>query len=88
MRQLFEAQAYDLGAVRTFIGVRKADFPYLCGPKIVNYWLYVLSSYLDWPFTHRNALSVAPDRHVVAGSVRLGLIGPDEGPAGTLFRCA
>jgi hypothetical protein len=84
VQRLFEAQAYDLGAVRGYICARKSDFPYLCGPKIVNYWLYVLSSYLDWPFTNRSALSVAPDRHVVAGSLRLGLVGADDGPAGTL----
>lgn len=78
VRSGFEANAFDLARVREFITARRADFPYLCGPKIVNYWLYVMSSYLDWPFANRSALSVAPDRHVIAGSVRLGLIDASE----------
>lgn len=77
VKQLFVRCRYDLGAVRAYIEVRKGDFPYLCGPKIANYWLYVMSSYMDWPFTGRAALSVAPDRHVVAASIRLGLVEAD-----------
>ena len=74
VRALFAAQAFDLAAVRAFVSARKADFPYLGGPKIANYWLYVMSSYLDWPFAGRAALTVAPDRHVIGASVRLGLV--------------
>ncbi len=75
----FEANGFDLAAVRDFITERRAEFPYLCGPKIVNYWLYVMSSYLRWPFVNRAALSVAPDRHVISASIRLGLIEASEG---------
>jgi hypothetical protein len=42
--RMFETHDFNLVAVREFITGHKADFPYLCGPKIVNYWLYVLSS--------------------------------------------
>ncbi len=55
---------------------RRASFPYLCGPKIANYWLYVMSRYMDWPTSGRERLSVAPDRHVIAASERLGLTRP------------
>jgi hypothetical protein len=75
---LFRSQGYDLGAVREFIQTRKSDFPYLCGPKIANYWLYVMSSYFDWPILNRAALSVAPDRHVIAASLKLGLVAAGE----------
>ncbi len=78
VESLFRSQGYDVGAVRDFIQVRKVDFPYLCGPKIANYWLYVMSSYLDWPIVNRAALSVAPDRHVIAASLKLGLVAVDE----------
>jgi hypothetical protein len=77
---IFRAHDHDLAAVRAFIVGRRPDFPYLAGPKIVNYWLYVLSRYLSWPMTGRARLSVAPDRHVIAGSRRLGLVPPDGGP--------
>jgi hypothetical protein len=79
VRLLFERCAYDLGEVREFVVRHRADFPYLCGPKISSYWLYVMSSYLDWPNHNRQALTVAPDRHVIAGSLRMGLISESEG---------
>lgn len=74
VQRVFEASDFDLVAVREFVTRHRSDFPYLCGPKIANYWLYVMSSYLDWPFTGRSGLTVAPDRHVIAASLRLGLI--------------
>jgi hypothetical protein len=39
---------------------------------------------MDWPFANRAGLSVAPDRHVIAASRRLGVIDPDEPPGGRL----
>jgi len=74
VKTLFETHQYDLGAVKGFIADRRASFPYLCGPKISNYWLYVLSSYMAWPTRNRASLTIAPDTHVVAASVRLGLV--------------
>jgi hypothetical protein len=81
VRTLFRTQSDDLGAVRAFLAAHKPEFPYLCGPKIANYWLYVMSSYMAWPLTGRAALSVAPDRHVVAGAIRLGLVSAHVTPA-------
>jgi len=40
----------------------------LSDAKIGNDWLYVISQHMAWPTTGREALSVAPDRHVVAAS--------------------
>jgi hypothetical protein len=69
-----ETQRWDLAAVREFVTARRGDFPYLCGPKIVNYWLYVLSQHLTRPLTGRERLTVAPDRHVIEASRHLGLV--------------
>lgn len=52
----------------------KKGFPYLSGNKICNYWLYVLDQYTNANFTGRDALSVAPDTHVIQASIRLGLV--------------
>lgn len=73
VRALLERCDWDMGAVKALLGVEKASFPYLSGPKISNYWLYVLCSYMSWPLVNREALSVAPDTHVIAASRRLGL---------------
>jgi hypothetical protein len=74
VRALFEQAGWDLAAVRAVLQAHKTDFPYLCGPKIANYWLYVMASYMDWPLVGRSALSVAPDRHVIAAAVEIGLV--------------
>jgi hypothetical protein len=78
VRALFEREGDDLGRVRNVLAQHRAWFPYLSGPKISNYWLYVMSNYMTWPLSNRAALSVAPDRHVIAASRRLGLIDADE----------
>lgn len=75
LRNLFRQCGYDV--VKLFATIRtehKKRFPYLSGEKIVNYWLYVMSSYTDLVLTNRGELSVAPDTHVIQASVRLGLV--------------
>ncbi len=57
---------------------RKKSFPYLAGPKIFNYWLYVLEQYCSMNFADRDLISVAPDTHVLKATVRLGLMTADE----------
>lgn len=59
-------------------GPHKQGFPYLSGPKISNYWLYVMDRYTDANLTGREYLSVAPDTHVVQASIRLGLVEPEK----------
>jgi hypothetical protein len=78
VRTLLESRDWDLAAVKALLAAEKSSFPYLSGPKISNYWLYVLCSYMSWPLVNRQALTVAPDTHVVAASRRLGLIGEGE----------
>jgi hypothetical protein len=55
----------------------KAHFPYLSGVKICPYWLHVLSQYTDVSLKEREALSVAPDTHVIQATIRLGLVPRD-----------
>jgi hypothetical protein len=76
VRNLLKANDYDIGKILKAITViQKPLFPYLSGPKISNYWLYVLCQYTALPLTNRQALSVAPDTHVIQASQRLGLCG-------------
>ncbi|HZC17751.1 MAG TPA: hypothetical protein VE309_13415 [Caulobacteraceae bacterium] len=74
VRMLLESRDWDISAVKGLLAAEKPSFPYLSGPKISNYWLYVLCSYMSWPLANRQALTVAPDTHVVAASRRLGLV--------------
>lgn len=52
---------------------RKKEFPYLSGPKIFNYWLYVLEDYAGVKWNSRELITVAPDTHILKATVKLGL---------------
>lgn len=52
---------------------KRKDFPYLSGPKMSNYWLYILTQYTDSKFLNMNEISIIPDTHVLQATVRLGL---------------
>lgn len=52
----------------------KPDFPYLSGPKIFNYWLYVMESYCGIKWIDREEITIAPDTHILQASVRLGIV--------------
>jgi len=74
MRNLLKNNDYDIARIlKTITVLQKPLFPYLSGPKISNYWLYVLCQYTTLPLKNREALSVAPDTHVIQASQRLGL---------------
>jgi hypothetical protein len=54
---------------------RRKEFPYLAGPKIFNYWLYVLELHGGVVWQRRELISIAPDTHILQASVRLGVVG-------------
>src|SRR6266496_73117 len=54
----------------------RAQFPYLCGPKLSNYWPYILSQFTDVQLTSAHEISIIPDTHVLQSIVRLGLVPP------------
>jgi hypothetical protein len=75
VRRLFKDNDCQLPAILHAVQVEhKQQFPYLSGQKICNYWLYVMGMYTDVVLCKREALSVAPDTHVLQASVRLGLV--------------
>ncbi len=55
---------------------QKERFPYLRGPKLANYWPYILSHYTNVQFKNSQLISIIPDTHVQQASVRLGLVEP------------
>lgn len=56
----------------------KKGFPYLSGPKIFNYWSFIMSTYGGVTLKNRKHIEIAPDTHITQCSVRLGVISPDE----------
>lgn len=75
IRNLFLATDRRVDAILDVVqSGQKKGFPYLSGPKISNYWLYVMDQYSDQHLKNRECLSVAPDTHVIQASIRLGLV--------------
>ena len=59
---------------------KKSLFPYLSGPKMANYWLYILSRYTDAQIENAHCISIIPDTHVIQCSMKLGLVGEKTTP--------
>lgn len=79
IRNLFKNNGYDINLIKNYVQKQnKSKFPYLSGNKICNYWLYVLYQYTDIKFKNLEALTIAPDTHVVKATHRLGLINDRE----------
>lgn len=71
---LIQSADCDIAILKGIIqGTRKSDFPYLAGPKIFNYWLYVMESYVGTKWKHRELITIAPDTHILQATVKLGL---------------
>jgi len=74
-RKLIAAAGSDAGHLITLLQITHRQwFPYLSGPKLSNYWPFILSHYTDAQFRHPEAISIIPDTHVIQSSVQLGLV--------------
>jgi endonuclease III len=72
---------YDVLKVLNNIQIEnKVCFPYLSGPKMANYWLYILTQYTNAKFLNMQEISIIPDTHVQQCSYRLGLTKQSDSP--------
>ena len=53
---------------------KKPLFPYLGGPKLSNYWLFILHDFTDVKFKNVEEISIIPDTHVIKSSIHLGVV--------------
>lgn len=73
-RQIIAAAEGDAGKLIHLLQVtRRKDFPFLSGPKLSNYWPYILSQYTDVNFTNMHEISIIPDTHVIQSTIQLGM---------------
>lgn len=80
-RQIITQAAGDASVLITNLQkTYRSRFPYLSGPKLSNYWPYILSQYTDVKFTNAHLISIIPDTHVIQSSVKLGLVSPEATP--------
>lgn len=69
-----EAGSDAMLLIQNLQGINRIRFPYLSGPKLSNYWPYILLQYTDVAFTNTQAISIIPDTHVIQSSIRLGMV--------------
>ncbi len=76
-RELFKGANWDVVLIQRIIQQEmRKEFPYISGPKMANYWLYILSHYTDARFKNMREISIIPDTHVLQCSIQLGLSSP------------
>lgn len=76
---LFKSVDNDLLKLKELVQVtHKKGFPYLSGPKIFNYWSFIISTYGKIPLKNRESIDIAPDTHITQCSVLLGVISQEE----------
>lgn len=74
-RQIIAEAGTDAGELITILQkTHKVRFPYLSGPKLSNYWPYILSRYTDVKFKNSHLISIIPDTHIIQSSIKLGLV--------------
>lgn len=59
-------------------GTAKSSFPYLSGPKLFNYWAYILNTRTHSQLESSSQIDIAVDAHILKASVRLSVITETE----------
>lgn len=78
-QKLIETNNRDYLMLReTVQGRLKKGFPYLSGPKIFNYWSFILRTYGKVELKNAEYIEIAPDTHITQCSVLLGVITKEE----------
>lgn len=78
-RVFFEATHNDFLILKQLVNIdHKKGFPYLSGPKIFNYWSFIMSTYGKIALSNRDYIDIAPDTHITQCSVKLGVITDEE----------
>ncbi|MBN1618361.1 hypothetical protein JW887_03395 [Candidatus Dojkabacteria bacterium] len=78
-RELFKAGNFDTEKVLYIVTTEmKKSFPYLSGPKLSNYFIYILLHYSDLKLKNRNSLSIIPDTHIMQATEVLGILPKEQ----------
>ena len=79
IKGLLEAANFDYLKLKDIVQKQfKKDLPYISGPKIFNYWCFILQEYGKVKLKNSEFIEIAPDTHVTKCSVILGVITKEE----------
>ena len=77
--KLLEFADYDFLKLKDIVQKQfKKGFPYLSGPKIFNYWSFIIQEYGKVKLKNSEFIEIAPDTHITKCSVILGAITKEE----------
>jgi hypothetical protein len=77
--KLFSKADNDFLKLKEIIQIKfKSGFPYLSGPKIFNYWSFIMGTYGKTKLKNRQFIDIAPDTHITQCSIKLGVISKSE----------
>ena len=77
--KLLESIDYDFLKLKDIVQKQfKKGFPSLSGPKIFNYWSFVIQKYGKIKLKNSEFIEIAPDTHITKCSVTLGVITEEE----------
>lgn len=76
---LLQASGFDFLKLKEIIQKDyKKGFPYISGPKIFNYWSFILNTYCSANLKNSDFIDIAPDTHITKCSIALGVITDEE----------
>ena len=76
---LMESVDYDFLKLKDVVQRQfKKGFPYLSGPKIFNYWSFIIQEYGKAKLKNSEFIEIAPDTHITKCSILLGVITEKE----------
>jgi len=79
INNLLESADYDFLKLKDIIQIQfKKGFPYLSGPKIFNYWSFIIQEYGNVELKNSEFIEIAPDTYVTKCSILLGVITKEE----------
>ncbi|MBM2821249.1 MAG: hypothetical protein HW405_1009 [Candidatus Berkelbacteria bacterium] len=79
VENLLEGCQFDFLKLRQMITKDfKKGFPYLSGPKIFNYWSFIIQEYGGVKLKKSQFIEIAPDTHIIKCSIKLGVISQEE----------
>lgn len=71
--KLISSNNFDAELILSTLYTNRKKFPYLSGPKLSSYWLFILLRYTDLQLSNSNLISIIPDTHVAKASSKLGV---------------
>ncbi len=78
-RNLFKKSNYDVEKVLNIVQIEmKKSFPYLSGPKLSNYFIFILLSYSDLKLKNTHLISIIPDTHIMQATEALGILKKED----------